>query len=459
MKYKYTSIDLFSGPGGLCTGFKWAGVKPLIAVEMSNWTVQTYKESHNADILPLDDFLENRLENAEEFFKPNEKTLLIHGDINKVSSDLIRDILKRRFGLKKVDIVTGGAPCESFSMAGDRKEDDHRNELFMNILRIAKSIDSPMILFENVKGLLSKKKDGVIGKMFESVCDEFEKYDNDTGISYKLASRDKNKILLRACDYGVPQVRERIFLVGINKKYKSEYNYPKTTHGPNREYGYVTVNKAIDDLPHVEAGKEEIFYEFKIEDVKDPEKRKFLEQMRGISLPIPKHLEFNCGLITGHKSVNHRKQMLKRMSLIKQGESMKTAAERLIENGEEDLVKKYFPNKLYGARNRRLVGNQPSFTVTSHCLDEMIHPVIDRGLTPREAARLQSFPDWYVFEGPFVKFHGDVEQDRYEQIGDAIPPLLAYNLGFEVVKTLDKIYEEIKNNSENCNEVAITKSE
>ncbi|KHF26841.1 Modification methylase AplI [Anoxybacillus sp. BCO1] len=78
----------------------------------------------------------------------------------------------------------------------------------------------------------------------------------------------------------------------------------------------------------------------------------------------------------------------------------------------------------------------------------MIHPVQHRGLTPREAARLQSFPDWYIFEGPFVKFHSDPEQDRYEQIGDAIPPLLAYALGQEVVNTLNTIYHQINNNIE-----------
>ena len=69
----------------------------------------------------------------------------------------------------------------------------------------------------------------------------------------------------------------------------------------------------------------------------------------------------------------------------------------------------------------------------------MLHPYLDRALTPREAARLQSFPDWYQFQGPYVKFHSDPEQDQYEQIGDAIPPLLAYALGKEVVKTLSDI--------------------
>ncbi|KFZ32244.1 hypothetical protein JS44_14060 [Anoxybacillus flavithermus] len=126
--------------------------------------------------------------------------------------------------------------------------------------------------------------------------------------------------------------------------------------------------------------------------------------MRGVTLSVPKHLAFHQNSLTSHKAVNHREKMVKRMELIHQGENMRTAAERLISENREDLRRELFPNKLYGARNRRLREDTPSFTVTSHCLDEMIHPVQHRGLTPREAARLQSFPDWYIFEGPFVSF-------------------------------------------------------
>ena len=80
--------------------------------------------------------------------------------------------------------------------------------------------------------------------------------------------------------------------------------------------------------------------------------------------------------------------------------------------------------------------NEPSFTVTSHCLDEILHPRINRAITPREAARLQSFPDWYQFAGPYVQFHGSKEQDKYEQIGDAIPPLLAHAIARQFVACL-----------------------
>jgi len=444
----YYSIDLFSGPGGICTGFKWADIKPLIAVEFSYWTVQTYAKNHDADIFPLDDYLNNTLDNVEDYFKENDRTILIYGDITKVSNDLIDRFLQNRFGVQSVDIVTGGAPCESFSMAGARKQDDDRNNLFLNILRIARHLDTPMVVFENVKGLFSKKADGIKGQMFENICEEFEREDVDTGVSYQLASKNKETVLLKASNYGIPQNRERIFLVAINKKYHANFQYPAVTHGPESSYSYVTTGDALLDLPPISSGEgsDEMNYDDRqlnerLLDSQEAQQRKdFLEKMRGISLPALNHHQLD--VITSHKAVNHRPKMLKRMSFIHQGESMKSAAERLVGEGREEVRDSYFPKKLYGARNRRLSANQSSFTVTSHCLDEMIHPFIDRGLTPREAARIQSFPDWYHFEGPYVKFHSDPEQDRYEQIGDAIPPLLAYVIAKEVSKSLDVIYSK-----------------
>ncbi|WP_255573337.1 DNA cytosine methyltransferase [Anoxybacillus sp. ST4] len=441
----YTSIDLFAGPGGLATGFMWSGIKPLIAVEMSYWTVQTYSASHDAEIFDLESFLSGTMENPEKFFRKSERTLLIYGDINKVSNDLISKILKQRFGVDSVDIVTGGAPCESFSMAGKREDGDERDDLFLNILRIARHVKSKMVLFENVKGLLSKRSNGK--SVFKNICDEFESTAYDT--SFCLASRDPHQILLTASHYGVPQNRERIFLVGINRNYNATFRYPLPTHGPNRMFPYVTVGDALLDLPEVRPGEEVTEYTFNLSDhTLSEQRRDFLLKMRGVTLSVPKHLAFHENSLTSHKAVNHREKMVKRMELIHQGENMKTAAERLISENREDLRRELFPNKLYGARNRRLREDTPSFTVTSHCLDEMIHPFQHRGLTPREAARLQSFPDWYIFEGPFVKFHSDPEQDRYEQIGDAIPPLLAYALGQEVVNTLNMIYNQMENNIE-----------
>lgn len=438
-KVSYTCIDLFSGPGGLCTGFKWAGIKPIIAVEWSYWTAQTYAASHNAEIFELEDYLDGSMENPEKYFKPNNRTLLIHGDINKVEVSLIKEILNKRFMLDTVDIVTGGAPCESFSMAGDRKESDDRNMLYKNILRIARGVDSKMFMFENVKGLFSKKHKGGHGEMYNEICKVFQ--GKKKGLpSYRLASVDKKEVLLRATDYGVPQARERLFLVGLNNKYpNAEFSYPQKTHGPNCEYNYVTVENALMDLPQIDAGLENNIYKYCIEDVTDKTLSYFLRRMRGnLSMP-PEHSFFNEHSLYNHKAPGHTKKMIERIKLIKQGEGMQSACNRLIAEGKQDCIDMYFPRKIYAARNRRLVPTEPSFTVTSHCLDEMLHPYATRGLTPREAARLQSFPDWYQIQGPYVKFHSDPEQDQYEQIGDAIPPLLAFALGLEIGETLQCI--------------------
>lgn len=448
----YTSIDLFSGPGGLCTGLKANNIKPLIAIEMSDWTVETYRASHDADILRLDEYLENPNSQIDAF-KENDKTLLIHGDITKVDNNLIDLILTKRFNVQSVDLVTGGAPCESFSLAGQRREDDERNNLFLNLERIAKHVNAKMLLFENVKGLLSKPVNGVKGAMYQLICDELEK-PNDEGVAFKLASRDPDSVLLKAVDYGVPQNRERIILVGINTNYDATFNYPEKTHGENRKFPYVTVKDAIMDLPQVESkeGSEEIPHPLDqfIENEEFPPKRiNYLKYVSGEVFKTPQHLSNKIGTVNSHIGPGHTDKMITRFSNILPGEGMKKAAERLLAEGKENLLKEVFPKKLYAARNRRLILNEPSFTVTSHCLDEMIHPTLNRSITPREAARLQSFPDWYQFKGPYVKFHSNPEQDRYEQIGDAIPPILGYVLGIEIVKTMQQIQQSLSDQSNN----------
>ncbi len=431
MKTSYTSIDLFCGPGGLATGFHWAGIKPLIAVEWSETTANTYALNHEADILPLARYLEDPASCAS-FFEPGDRTLLILGDINLVDDALIKKILESRFGCSSVDIVTGGAPCESFSMAGDRKEDDDRNELFMNILRIARAVDSKMFLFENVKGLFSKKHNGKAGAMYEYVCSYFESKIQGRP-SYHLASKSKDVVLRKAVDYGVPQQRERLFLVGLNDRLQLDFTYPIPTHGPGKEFNFISVEDALMDLPQIDMGQESTIYEEPRCEV-TKEACWYRDIMRARSLPSEHPITY----LPNHKAPGHISKMHERIKAIRPGESMKSAYERLMAEGKEDLVARVFPKKIYAARNRRLLLDAPSFTVTSHCLDEMIHPVLDRGLSPREAARLQSFPDWYEFTGPYVEFHGSFIQDQYEQIGDAIPPLLAYALGLEIVNTLSK---------------------
>lgn len=437
---KYTSIDLFSGPGGLTLGLKLAGIKPLIAVEMNREAIETYSANHDVDILDLELYLQDE-NKFSSFFTENKKSVLIKGDIRKVSNDLIKSLLKKRFLTEKVDLVTGGPPCESFSIAGKRLENDERDFLFLNMSRIAKAVDASMFLFENVKGVLSKKKSKSFRTMLQEICEEFERPDQNNGINFRIDSWQKEDIVLNCADYGVPQNRERVFLIGINQKYPNvHFNYPKITNGMNGSIPHVTVEEAIMDLPIVNVEEEVTEYRFDkklFDTIESPSYKNFLKFIRTLNFEGFSIKDFST--LNSHRASKHFPKIIERMSHIQPGESMKTAAERLVREGEKHIREEYFPKKPYGARFRRLKAQVPSFTVTSHCFDEMIHPFLNRAITPREAARLQTFPDWYVFKGPYVVFHSDPKQDRYEQIGDAVPPLMAYRLGEEIVHSLDLI--------------------
>ena len=451
--FKLVSIDLFSGPGGLCTGFKWAGILPLIAVEWTDTTVQTYSISHNAEVFELSKYATengNDDDYLSKFTIESTKSLLIHGDINLVSNDLIKTFLLTRYGIdsvnETVDVVSGGAPCESFSLAGTRTAGDERDDLFSNIVRISRAVNTKMILFENVKGMFSKPRDGVRGAIFKYICDTFE--DSNCAPSYRLKSRDPNEILLRACDYGVPQARERLFLVAMRNDIDGlDFSYPEKEYGPERKHPYVTVSDALSDLPIVGMGEESLEYT-PCTSYKNENQEKFVQIMRGkyvddeLTSTAPKHLVeagfFDDRSISCHKGPGHVKRKQELLALIPPRSSMRSVYEKMTQDGTIEKYRHLFPSTIYGSRNRRLIEDEPSFTVTSHCLDEMLHPTLNRAITPREAARLQSFPDWYQFAGPYVAFHGSKEQDKYEQIGDAIPPLLAFAIAKEIVKSLKK---------------------
>ena len=459
--FNLVSIDLFSGPGGLCTGFKWAGILPLIAVEWTDTTVETYSKSHNAEVMHLSEYVTGQgNEYLAKFMRESTKSLIIHGDINLVDDKMIKDLLLHRYGIdsvnETVDVVSGGAPCESFSIAGTRTVGDARDDLFDNIIRISRTVNTKVILFENVKGMFSKKsKEGIKGAIFQHICDTFD--DQTAEPKYRLVSRDQETILLKACDYGVPQLRERLFLVSVRADLVDngvQFKYPAATHGPGTELPYVSVGDALSDLPTVESNQEVTYYNYPSH-LNNTNQQRFVEIIRGIK-PVeginslaPDHTQdfYNEHSLSSHKGPGHirRKQAL--LSVIPPNSSMRDEYKRIEEEDrlddpipgfEEFTYKQVFPNTIYGSRNRRLKATEPSYTVTSHCLDELLHPTQNRAITPREAARLQSFPDWYQFAGPYVQFHGAHEQDRYEQIGDAIPPLLAFAIAKQIDKCLPK---------------------
>lgn len=323
----YTYIDLFAGAGGFSLGFDDVGFKNVFSVEYDINAAKTYQRNF-----------------------PNH--LLLNQDIKTISNeDLIR--LK---GDQEVDVIIGGPPCQGFSLAGNigRKFiEDERNYLFKEFVRFVELINPKMFVMENVARLATHNK----GETLKEVVSAFE----------TLGYRVKYKVL-QACDYGVPQKRQRIFIVG----YKSgdfEFPLPLTL--------VRTVKDAIDDLPSLESG---------------------------------------CSsLVPNHVAMNHSKQMLEKMSYVSDGGDRSEIPEDL--RPKTGDVRKYI----------RYNSEEPSVTVTGD-MRKVFHYSQNRALTPRELARLQTFPDNFIFEGTSISIQ--------QQIGNAVPVELAKEVAQSVLRTL-----------------------
>jgi DNA (cytosine-5)-methyltransferase 1 len=382
-------VDCFSGVGGICTGFKAAGIETVLGVEYVGCCVETYINNH-----------------------PNVNVL--HKDIRSVTEN---DISNAIFD-NGVDILTAGMPCETFSTAGNTSRSfyDNRQTLYKEAIRIAKILGAKLILFENVPGILSKK---IAKHSTELIINKI--YDDLTASGYPYIINT----ILNASDFGVPQDRNRLFILASSKNIK--LTLPVAKHS-NR----ITVSESLVDIP------KDIF-----NTVPTNGTVSYLNKDSAYSL-LMKNNDFwmlnSHNKLTYHVKPNHRPGTIKRFSLIEQGEGLKDLFIKYSPEKVRELqAEKVLPKKWYIQRNRRLVSDKPSVTVTSHCLDELVHPTENRGLTVREVARLQSFPDAYDFQGgPFICPHIDARQDKYEQIGDAVPPLLAYYWGL----TLKSILKE-----------------
>ena len=389
----YTHIDCFSGPGGICTGLHAAGIKTLVAIEYIQSCVDTYKANH-----------------------PEVHT--IKADIRTVTEDQLLPYIPK----DGVDIVTSGMPCETFSTAGNTSRSfyDDRQFLFREGIRIAKIANAKLVLFENVPAITTKRvsKDSKV-----LIVDVLKKELEEAGYGNYI------EVVLDASQFGVPQKRKRFFILATRYKDLAL----KIPVGMCEKD--VTVREAFAGLPSVVPNS-------------NTEGTEYLNEESEYSL-LMKNDKFwhrkakNPKLITYHMPMKHRDCTLKRFKLLQQGESLKDLFERYQGEEREELQKnRILPKKMFIKRNYKLKIDEPSPTVTSHCLDEFVHPTENRALTVRECARLQSFPDSYDFcGGPYLVPHIDrTVQDKYEQIGDAVPPLLANAWG-KVMKDLLKEVE------------------
>ena len=385
----FTHIDCFSGPGGICTGMHAAGFETKVAIEFIQSCCDTYSANH-------------------------PEVEVIHSDIRKVTAEQILPFIPK----DGVDLVTSGMPCETFSTAGNTSRSfyDDRQFLFREGIRIAEISNAKMILFENVPAITTKTvaKDSKV-----LIVDVLKKELEAAGYGNYI------EIVLSATDFGVPQRRKRYFILATRyPNWKLEA--PKPTC--DRE---VTVEEALDGLPNVIPNTDEDAKEY------TGLTSAFARLMQDKAFWKRENFTNDLSYQT---SMKHRACTLERFSLLEPGESLKDLFDKYQGAEREQLqAKRVLPKKMFIKRNYRLISAEPSPTVTSHCLDEFVHPIFDRALTVRECARLQSFPDSYDFcGGPYITphLHNDI-QDKYEQIGDAVPPLLAYAWGKKISEILE----------------------
>lgn len=366
---KLTMLDLFCGAGGFAVGCDWAGFQSVFGIDHLEPAMKTWVRNHPHSIGCL-------------------------GDITKVKPRRIRNLL-REHGVKHINLITGGVPCQGFSISNRKHNDeDERNYLFLEYMKFVKEFKPEYIILENVSGMRS-----TAGGKFENNIKEYMR---------KLGYEPTVKLIM-AADYGVPQIRQRLVFVGVKKNVglKIPYVFPETQFEGN----YRTVNEAISDLP-VLCNNQGI-YEYQL-----PPQNDYQRLMRGqgtikaIKAPVR---------LSNHVSPNHPQKTIDRIAATQQGRPMYSKFKQRIRL-QSNLPS---PTQLAG-------GIRPQF--------QFGHPTQSRGLSIRERARIQSFPDSYVFEGGIV-------QERV-QTGNAVPPLMIYNIARPIATDINRMYDNKKRKAE-----------
>lgn len=391
MKKKVDYIDLFAGAGGLSLGLMEAGWRGLFAIEKNADAFLTLKH--------------NLIDNKKHFDWPEwlpQKNYNINFFIKKYKSELAKLT-------GKVTLVVGGPPCQGFSTAGARKENDTRNMLVHSYIKFIEIVRPKLIFFENVKGFTYEfKRKNKKGKTYsDEVISELEK------LGYKLEYD-----VVNFSEYGVPQARNRFILVGkLDEELGEFFNKLKSVKGRIlEEKGIshrVTLHEAISDLLEIN-GKikcpDSIGFHSGLYSSPNSE---YQELMRK-DLPLEKEIP------DSHRFVNHSVEVIEQFNLsLKHAERNKKIDQKL--------------KKKFNIKKRSiypLSGTLPCPVLMS-IPDEYIHYKEPRVLTVREYARIQSFPDWYEIKGKYTTGGQLRKKDvpRYTQLANAVPPLFAEQVG------------------------------
>lgn len=360
MKRTLRAVSLFSGCGGLDIGVRNAGFEIESCIEIDHNCCDTLRT--NCEIQGVD-------------------TEIIESDIRQVNPITAAHE-------KKIDLLFGGSPCQSFSQIGKQGSiADERGMLLFEVPRFAKALDPDIVLMEQVKGVLNAKDhDGISGGVFRMLREEFEK------LGYEV----QWKVLL-ASDYGVPQKRQRVFIVATKPGFN--FTFPEPTHGDVKqgdESGlrpYVTVGEVINDLPAPL---------LKTADSEQPD--------------------------DSHYDVTPSRDR-ERIHGVPEGECLARQL-HLPESQRGRLTKKDTTKFL------RLGRDKVSNTLRGG--EIFYHPTEDRYLTPREYMRIHSYPDSYVLKGPIKGRSGTYKQlDQHRQIGNSVPPLLGQCVALKIKESID----------------------
>lgn len=380
---KFKVLDLFAGVGGLSYGFAHDNSFEIVAAN---------------ELLP---------DMAKAYSLNHPRVKVYNYDIK----DFGLKNLTEDFQIKKgdIDLIVGGPPCQAFSTVGKRLIDDPRGKLFQEYYRVLKELEPKVFLFENVKGLLSMQN----GELLKTILSLFE------SLGYKV----KYKVL-NSADYGVPQIRERVIIIGT--KINQDFEYPIPTHSSQDDNifnqglkPYLTLSEAISDLPFIKSNEESFEYSSKANN-------EFQELMR---TNAPKKL-------MDHNAPKNNEKLIKLMECLPDGGTPQDAPEELR------------PTSGFKNTYCRLWWERPAPTITRNLStpssSRCIHPKAPRPLTTREGARIQCFPDDYIFYGS--------RSSKNLQIGNAVPTFLSIALKnsikqhLEIGKELSKKNKAIKQN-------------
>lgn len=405
-------LDLFAGAGGLSEGFIQAGYTPISHVEMDEAACNTLKTRaayhwlKNHDRLNIyENYLDRRI-TRQEFYASVPKRVMdsvINCEITEDSLPGIFEKIDKSLKERRLDLIVGGPPCQAYSLVGRARDEngmvgDKRNYLYRLYARFLERYTPRFFVFENVTGLLSAKdSDGSLH--FDNMKQLFSQC--GYSVEYKV---------LNAFDYGVLQQRKRIILIGKRGAQESGF-YPEIQ---KTVFPETTVSEVFKDLPRLQAGEGQY----------EPVKTKYYrgKYLREVAIK-------DCDKVSFHIARPHTEQDLEIYRI----------AVRQWENEGKRIAYTELPNRLKSHKNmsafldrfKVVAGDLPySQTVVAHIARDghyYIHPDIEqnRSLTPREAARLQTFPDSYYFES---KKDEPGRTAAYRQIGNAVPVRLAYSV-------------------------------